>query len=54
VIAQHRAPDRIATAHLIGERLRESDLAEFQRIYQDPDVMAWLGGPIPPSASRRS
>jgi [ribosomal protein S5]-alanine N-acetyltransferase len=47
VIAQHRAPDRIETARVIGERLRESDLAEFQRIYQDPDVMAWLGGPIP-------
>jgi RimJ/RimL family protein N-acetyltransferase len=47
VSAQPKAPERIVTARLVGERLRESDLPEFVRIYQDRDVMATLGGPIP-------
>jgi RimJ/RimL family protein N-acetyltransferase len=44
--AQPKAPDRIETARLIGERLRASDLPEFVRIWQDPHVMATLGGVI--------
>jgi ribosomal-protein-alanine N-acetyltransferase len=44
VIAQRRAPERIVTARLVGERLRESDLPEFVRIFQDPEVTATLGG----------
>jgi RimJ/RimL family protein N-acetyltransferase len=45
VIAQRRAPDRIESARLLGERPRAADLPEFQRIFQDSDVMAKLGGP---------